>query len=90
MFRRGWRDSEEIPLLGPFPACFSFDRGFSSPEELVETEVEKCREEGARGRAAAAAVWEVVVEDIVDVADADELALVFELARRRDWEWFEK
>lgn len=56
MFRSGWRDSEGIPLLGPFPAYFSLDRGFSSPEELVETEVEKCREEGARGRAAAAVV----------------------------------
>ena len=72
----------------PFPADLSFPCAFSSPEE-VETKVEKCLEEGTRGRAApgvlaAAGVCAVVVVVVV-VCE-----FVLELARKRDWEWFEK
>lgn len=76
-----------MPLAAPFPAALSFPCAFSSPE-AVETKVEKCLEDGTRGRAATggvavAAGWVVVV--VVAVCE-----LVLELARKRDWEWFEK
>lgn len=48
MFRRGCTPDE--PLAGPVAQTFSFKWGFSSPE--VDTEVEKCFDEGARARGA--------------------------------------
>ena len=49
VFRRGC--TETVPLEVPFPAALSFPCVFSSPD-AVETKVEKCLEDGTRGRGA--------------------------------------
>lgn len=54
---------------------------FSSAEE-VDSDVEKCFDEGTRGRGAGEGVGATVVW----VAEEVEL----EFARKRDWEWLEK
>ncbi len=84
VFRRGC--TERVPLEELFPLALSFPCAFSSPD-AVETKVEKCLEDGTRGRAAPggladAGLWVVAVVVV-------KLPLL-ELARKRDWEWFEK
>lgn len=74
-----------MPLLTALPSLSLFI-GFSSPEELVETDVEKCLEVEMRGRDAA----EVVVVVIVEVVVLEFWPPLLELAKKRDWEWFEK
>ena len=85
------------------PAALSLPCAFSSPD-AVETKVEKCFEDGTRGRpaapapegaapgpapaAAAAAPCDGAAAVVVVVVVVCEAA--FELARKRDWEWFEK
>lgn len=67
---------------------------FEVEEDLsseVETKVEKCFEEGTRGRGGAD--WLLLV--VVDGAAVDTVAVVVvlevvELARKRDCEWLEK
>lgn len=54
-----------MPLEAPLPVALSFPCAFSSPEE-VDTKVEKCLEDGTRGRGAvppegAAGGWAVAV-----------------------------
>ena len=69
----------------PFPPALSLPCALSSA--VVETKVEKCLEEGTRGRAAPGGLADaglcVVVVVVVEFA-------ALELARKRDWEWFEK
>ena len=70
-----------MPLEVPLPVALSLPCAFSSPA-AVETKVEKCLEEGTRGRAgggADAAGWVAVVVVVCEL-------VVFELARKRDWE----
>ena len=71
------------PLFPP-PSCFSFSEGFSSPDELWDTDVEKCLDDGALGRPA--------TDDMGVVAEAVFVAVPFGvvLARNLDWEWLEK
>ena len=89
VFRRGCTDT--VPLDAPFPEDLSFPWTLSSPAAVVETKVEKCLEDGTRGRApvggaAAVGVWAVAVVVVVVV----DWEFAVELARKRDWEWFEK
>lgn len=65
----------------PFAEDLSLLRGFSSPGEEA-TKVEKCLDEGTRGREAGTELGAVVVWVVVDWG--------LELARKRDCEWFEK
>ena len=85
VFRRGC--TLTVPLEVPLPAALSFPAVFSSPD-AVETKVEKCLEEGTRGRTAVEGLADAGLCAAVVVVVC-ELAL-FELARKRDWEWFEK
>ena len=50
VFLSGCKLAVDRPLTALVTECLSLFAGFSSPEELVETEVEKCFEEGASGR----------------------------------------
>lgn len=72
--RSGWGSPLANPFMEPsrLPASFSF----SSPEELVDTDVEKCLEADIRVRPAAGAVVVMVV--------VPEVLLFVELARKRD------
>lgn len=70
-----------LPLRLPFAEDLSLLRGFSSPGEEA-TKVEKCLDEGTRGREAGTELGAVVVWVVVDWG--------LELARKRDCEWFEK
>ena len=81
VFRSGCTDA--VPLEVPLPVTLSFPCTFSSPA-VVETKVEKCLDEGMRGRAtlggvAVAALCVVVVVVVCEL-------VVLELARKRDWE----
>ena len=81
VFRSGCTVSTTKPLF-PLVPNFSLFEGFSSPDEWFDKDVEKCLDDGARGRVvtegicAAAAVPVFVVFPFVAV----------ELARNRDWE----
>ena len=87
------------------PAALSLPDAFSSPA-AVDTNVEKCFEDGTRGRAAptpcgvplpvpAAAAAPPGAAALAAAAAAAVVVVVvceaaFELARKRDWEWLEK
>ena len=58
--------------------------GFSSPDEFVDRDVEKCLDDGARGRVVVGAIG-VAVEAVFVV-----FPLAVEFARNRDVEWLEK
>lgn len=68
VFLRGCTVTALVPLLEVLTPCFSLLVGFSSPDELVETDVEKCLEDGTRGRGAIELGFAVAV--IVVVLDA--------------------
>ena len=65
----------------PFDHPLHLLRDFSSPE-VEDTDVEKCLDDGTRGRGTGARLGVVVVWVVV--------VCELELARKRDWEWFEK
>jgi len=80
-------------LLPPLADNFSLPAGFSSPDELVESDVEKCFEDGARTRGGGCggfAGFAVVGEALALLLPAVCVCVVLELARKRDCEWLEK
>ena len=68
----------------------SFACAFSSPED-AESDVEKWRDDGARGRPDGGGFWVVAPGGcVLAVVVVLVVFAAFELARKRDWEWLEK
>jgi hypothetical protein len=75
----------------PFPEPLSLADDFSSA--AVESDVEKCREEGARTRPGVAGFCVCAAEGCavaVVVEWEEEVVVVLVVESRRGWEWLEK